>query len=358
MLFAGMTLGLYALGLILTGIGSRLASRCATWCCALCGLPMWMVSGTVVTLSAALPQLMLAFLASGLEVTALAVGTALAGAVTSLGLVLAWCFLRRDVVVDRGEFCRKCLLLAVACCVILFSVREGTLSYTGTGILMALFVVFVMQSIVYRHAFAFGEGVELVEIDSPAPGLPQTDTEGVARTAAFPAMSVANSLRNLGGTVLGLGLLGAGAGALLTSAVALANLTGTIQALWAATLISLGLNLPMFAEVLHHPLGSVWKNFAERCRIYPPQALPIQTLNSAILSVTFVLPVSSLMYRRRLPVGAQFRLYDLPFCLVMTCVLLLPPLLGRRLCRWQGAVCLGLYLVYLFAVLFLPRAGA
>ena len=42
------TLLLYALGLLLTGIGSRLASRCATWCGALCGLPMWMVGGTLV----------------------------------------------------------------------------------------------------------------------------------------------------------------------------------------------------------------------------------------------------------------------------------------------------------------------
>ena len=88
------TLLLYALGLLLTGIGSRLASRCATWCGALCGLPMWMVGGTLVAVCTALPQLVLAFLAAGMSVTALAVGTALAGAVTQLGLVLALCLLR------------------------------------------------------------------------------------------------------------------------------------------------------------------------------------------------------------------------------------------------------------------------
>ena len=60
------TLLLYALGLLLTGIGSRLASRCATWCEALCGLPMWMVGGTLVAVCTALPQLVLAFLAAGM----------------------------------------------------------------------------------------------------------------------------------------------------------------------------------------------------------------------------------------------------------------------------------------------------
>ena len=106
---------LYALGLLLTGIGSRLASRCATWCGALCGLPMWMVGGTLVAVCTALPQLVLAFLAAGMSVTALAVGTALAGAVTQLGLVLALCLLRCNVTVDRGELLRKCALLLVAC---------------------------------------------------------------------------------------------------------------------------------------------------------------------------------------------------------------------------------------------------
>ena len=39
-------------------------------------------------------------------------------------------------------------------------------------------------------------------------------------------------------------------------------------------------------------------------------------------------------------------------------VLLVPPLFRRRLYRWQGGVCLGLYLLYLAAVLLAPRAGA
>ena len=56
------TLLVYALGLLFTAVGSRLAGRCTTWCCALLGLPMWVVGGTVAPFCLALPQLMLAFL--------------------------------------------------------------------------------------------------------------------------------------------------------------------------------------------------------------------------------------------------------------------------------------------------------
>ena len=46
----------------------------------------------------------------------------------------------------------------------------------------------------------------------------------------------------------------------------------------------------------------------------------------------------------------------LPF--VMALLLLIEPLLRRRLHRWQGAACLVLYFLYLAAVSFAPRAGA
>ena len=39
-------------------------------------------------------------------------------------------------------------------------------------------------------------------------------------------------------------------------------------------------------------------------------------------------------------------------------ILLLPPLVKKRLYRWQGRVCLILYVMYLAAVLIMPRAGA
>ena len=124
------TLFVYALGLLLTAVGSRLAGRCTTWCCALLGLPMWVVGGTVAPFCLALPQLMLAFLAAGMSVTALAVGTALAGAVANLGLALAVCLLnrRRYATADRDEFCRKCLLLLAACGVLAVSFVHAQVS--------------------------------------------------------------------------------------------------------------------------------------------------------------------------------------------------------------------------------------
>ena len=353
-----IALVLYALGLILTSVGSRLSGRCATWCCALCGLPMWVVGGTVASLCVAMPQVMLAFLASGLLITPLAVGVAMASAVAVLGLVLAVCLLRRDIVVERGEFCRKCLMLLAACLVLTFFVRDGVLSYTGTGLLMAIFVLFVLHNITYQYRYLFDRHLQMMDT-SPSCRVSAVDPEAyTVQTMAFPTMNLRNSLKNLAGVVAGGLLLALGATALLYSAVTLANLTGTIQALWASTLLALGFSLPLLVEVLHHPFGSAWKRFSERCRFYPAKALPMQLLNSAILYITFVLPISSLMYRQRLPMGAQYRRYDIPVCILLTPILLLPALFKKRLYRSQGIACLAVYACYLAAVLLAPLAGA
>ena len=307
-------------------------------------------------------ELMLAFLAAGMSVTALAVGTALAGAVTNLGLGLSVCLLRKRhcAVADRDEFCRKCLLLLAACGVLAVFVRDGELSYTGTGLLMLLFVLFVMMSIVFQHKFTYGDTIKAVSTSEkhPSPQLAAQEYGYTAHTMAFPVMNVRNALTNLAGVAGGLALLAGGAQALLYSATTLANLTGTIQALWAATLISFGFCIPLLVEALNHPLGSVWKWFSVRCRYYPPDSLPIQLLNSAILNLTLALPISSLMYRHKLPVGAQFRSYEVPVCAAMALVLLLPPLCRHKLKRGQGWMCLALYFAYLAAALLLPRAGA
>ena len=252
------------------------------------------------------------------------------------------------------------MLLLAACGVLAVFVRDGELSYTGTGLLMGLFVLFVLTSIVFQHRFTYGETIEVLSTseETPRRRLDAQRYGYTAHTMAFPVMSIWNALKNLAGVLGGLALLFSGARALVYSATTLANLTGTIQALWAATLISLGFCIPLLVEALDHPLGSVWKRFSIRCRYYPPDSLPIQLLNSAILNLTLALPLSSLMYRHRLPVGAQFRSYEVPVCAAMALVLLLPPLCKHKLKRWQGGACLVLYILYLAAVLLLPLAGA
>ena len=108
-------------------------------------------------------------------------------------------------------------LLLAACGVLAVFVRDGELSYTGTGLLMLLFVLFVMMSIVFQHKFTYGDTIKAVSTSEkhPSPQLAAQEYGYTAHTMAFPVMSVRNALTNLAGVVGGLALLAGGAQALL-----------------------------------------------------------------------------------------------------------------------------------------------
>ncbi len=281
---------------------------------------MWMVGGTLVAVCTALPQLVLAFLAAGMSVTALAVGTALAGAVTQLGLVLALCLLRCNVTVDRGELLRKCALLLVACGVVALFVRDGTLSYTGTGLLMGLFVLFVMQSIAYQYRFAFREGLELITFQKEKG---EKDPAGRPIRADRPVPGYEHPHQPAQP-----GRGGGRHGSALRGSVGPAEQRrGAGQPDWHHS-GPVGGN-PDFLWPLSAPAGgsvrpSPWLCLEAICGKMPH--LPAAgTAHAGAEQRHFehhagALPASSLMYRRRLPVGEQFRQYDIPFCVLMALI--------------------------------------
>ena len=59
-----------------------------------------------------------------------------------------------------------------------------------------------------------------------------------------------------------------------------------------------------------------------------------------------ILPVCSAVSGGKLTIGEQTTSMDLPACLTLCCVAVLPPLLKGKFYRWQGIVMLALYAAY------------
>ena len=71
-------------------------------------------------------------------------------------------------------------------------------------------------------------------------------------------------------------------------------------------------------------------------------------LGANIIDLTLILPLSSLVSGKPLPIAATSARLDLPACLLVGCVALLPALVAERFRRWQGVALLGIYLLYLY----------
>lgn len=140
---------------------------------------------------------------------------------------------------------------------------------------------------------------------------------------------------SLGAVAIGLGLLVLGASLLVEAAVDIARALGVSEAVIGLTLVAVGTSLPELATAVVaaiHGRGDI--SFGN-------------ILGSNILNVLLILGVASLF--GALPIPAEIKAFDTWVMLAAT--LLLVPVVARRgIGRAWGAVALGGYCMYLFAL--------
>ena len=65
-----------------------------------------------------------------------------------------------------------------------------------------------------------------------------------------------------------------------------------------------------------------------------------------VIDLTMILPICSAVSGGRLTIGSQTTALDLPACLLLCCVAVLPPLFKGKFYRLQGVLMLVLYAGY------------
>ena len=71
-------------------------------------------------------------------------------------------------------------------------------------------------------------------------------------------------------------------------------------------------------------------------------------LGANILDLTLILPMSALVSGQALPIAPVSAAIDLPACLLVGCIAVIPAMVSARFQRWQGVALLAVYGGYLF----------
>ena len=69
-------------------------------------------------------------------------------------------------------------------------------------------------------------------------------------------------------------------------------------------------------------------------------------IGANVIDLTMILPVCSAVSGGTLTIGSQTTALDLPVCLALCCVAVVPPLLKGKFYRWQGVLMLAVYAAY------------
>lgn len=306
-----ITVLLFLLGLLLIIKGGDWFLDGAVWIAEATGVPRFIIGATIVSLATTLPELTVSVTGTLQGEVDLAVGNAVGSVTANLGLILGISLVCIPSAVKRAQFQLKALLMVLGAAMLLVLSRGGVLK-AGPG--LTLFVIF---------AFYLWSNLR----DAKA-GMAQNRDER-PRTVSRRQMVEKLFLFALGITAIVIG-----SQLLINYGSELALLMGVPASIIGVTMVAIGTSLPELVTTL----TAIAKKEA---------SMSVGNIIGAnVIDLTMILPVCSAVSGGHLVIGSQTTALDLPVCLGICCLAVLPPLVKGRFYRWQGVLMLAAYAAY------------
>jgi len=303
------------LGLVLTVKGGDLFVDAAVWLAGALGVPTFLVGATVVSLATTLPELAVSLLAAARGSAGIAAGNAVGSVSANLGLILGISLSCAPAPLEDRRQVDRLLMMACAAALLCLLCQGGVITLPWALGPLGLCLGFLWQS--------------------AADGRRRSRKLSEKQSRPSPALLAGCALR----FVCGGAAIAAGARLLCDYGAALARLCGVSDVVIGATLVAVGTSLPELVTALTALARS-------------EGSLSVGNIVGAnIIDLTLILPLSALQSGGRLPLPNQTLAVDMPSCLMLCAVAVVPTLWTRRFHRWQGAVLLGMYGGYVVMVI-------
>ena len=131
-----------------------------------------------------------------------------------------------------------------------------------------------------------------------------------------------------------------GADLLVDNGSELARIIGISERIIGVTLVAVGTSLPELITTI----TAITKK---------QSALSVgNILGANIMDLTLIMPLSALISGQALPVAATSAMIDLPACMLVGLIAIIPAMIRSKFSRWQGFTLLGVYAAYVFVTCF------
>ena len=217
--------------------------------------------------------------------------------------------------IRRKDYMLKMILMLVAAAVaVCFSLFDNGVGMVASILLIIIFVL-AMYDNIHEAVVAVKGGAKGQQLDEP-----------VTKKAVIT--NVVKFLIGAVGTV-------AGAQLLVDNGSALASMCGVSDRVISVTIIAIGTSLPELVTTLTaiaKKQGSLSAG---------------NIIGANIIDLTLILPVCALIYGSKLPASPTVAMVDIPACLIIGILSVVPTLITKKFSRWQGVLMLAAYAVYI-----------
>lgn len=302
---------MFIIGLFFIVKGGDIFVDAATWIAEATKIPKFIIGATVVSFATTLPELLVSAFATAGGSNDIAVGNAVGSVTANVGLIMSISILCIPAVVKRSEVAFKGSLMVLACAALFAFSFNGRLGVIPSVIILAIFIVFMIENIVSGKKEM---GIEHVE-------------NGPKITGKDFAVNLVKFAIGAAGIVVGSDLL-------VDEGTVIATKLGVSEAVIGVTLIAVGTSLPELVTTI----TAIIKKQSD---------LSIGNIIGAnIIDLTLILPICSFISGGSLVIGQQSSYLDMPICLLTIAIAIIPTIIFKKLSRAQGLTMLCIYIGY------------
>ena len=304
---------LFAVGVVLVIKGGDFFVDAASWIAERSGIPKIIIGATIVSLATTMPELLVSVMAAAQGKVDMSIGNAVGSVTANIGLIMGLAIVCMPGAIRRSDYLLKSILMIAAAALVAACGFAGAVSLQISVMLLLVFAVFMWENI---HAVRRNAAEK-------KPG-------GEEKTPASQNVLIANIVKFIVGA---LGIV-IGSQLLVDNGSTLARVVGIPERVIGLTLIAVGTSLP---ELITAITAIVKKE----------SALSVgNILGANIIDLTLIMPLSSIIAGQALPVSPLLARIDLPVCLLIGLIAVVPTLIRSKFSRWQGALLLCAYAGY------------
>lgn len=304
---------LFAVGVILVVKGGDYFVDAASWIAEVSGIPKLIIGATIVSIATTLPEMLVSVMAATEGKVDMSIGNAVGSVTANIGLIMAIALIFMPGIIKRKEYLLKSVLMILATVIIVVCGFKGEVNITFSLILLVIFVVFI------------GENV------SSAKKMMSTKQDTSEEKASTDRRTV---ITNIVKFVIGAAGIVVGAQLLVDNGSELARMVGVSERIIGVTLVAIGTSLPELITTI----TAIAKK---------QSALSVgNILGANIMDLTLIMPLCAVISGKSLPVTSELAKIDLPACLLVGVIAIIPAMISSKFSRWQGVVLLMVYAAY------------
>lgn len=308
---------LFIVGIVFVVKGGDIFVDSASWIAEVSGIPKLIVGATIVSFATTLPELLVSVFAAIEGSVDISIGNAFGSVTANIGLIMAIAILCMPSPINRSDYLLKTVLMLGSAAMVVIFGAQGSFSMIACIVLLIIFAISmtdnVRNAVISMRESNDNESTELLR-------------------ASVTARTVTTNIVKF---ILGAVMIVIGAQLLVDNGTIIAEFFKVPERVIGITIIAVGTSLPELVTTL------------TAIRKHESSLSAGNIIGANIIDITLIMPLASLISGKALPVSSTVAMLDLPACLIVGSIAMIPTLITKRFSRWQGVVLLVVYAAYI-----------